>query len=111
MEQSAYTKAQNLLFEEHSVFDEEELLVDNEVPLEKLGIYLNKSIKEKKMTVKEELDEKMIFQMIERREWNENSVIYLYLSFINTLQIILLLIFLFPNCTSIFIVFIKLYLL
>lgn len=79
MEQSAYSKAQDLLFEEHSVFNEKELLTDNDVPFERLGIYLNKSIKEKKMTVKEELDEKMIFQMIDRREWNENSVIYLYL--------------------------------
>ena len=84
MEQSAYSKAQNLLFEEHSVFDEKELLVDNDVSLEKLGIYLNKSIKEKKMTVKEELDEKMIFQMIERREWNENSVIFYFSLHITT---------------------------
>ncbi len=78
MEQTTYSKAKDLLFEEHSAFNETELLADQDVPFERLGIYLNKTVNTKKLTSKEELDEKMIFQMIERREWNENSVAHLF---------------------------------
>jgi len=74
VEQKNVKEAGDLLFEEHRVFTPEQLLVDEEVSIEKLYDYLKLPEEKKRVHAVDEIDDNKILNMIRRREVLEDSL-------------------------------------